>query len=413
MKVLYFTQFYAPENNAGAFRARDHATTWVDLGEDVTIFTGWPNYPTGRVFEGYDVTLLAEDNDDHVKVLRSKLIARPNANLVARVANGMSFFFFGIVNIVFNARKIGGRFDVVLASSGMIFTGYLGLFFARIHNLPLVVEFRDITFEQMVATGSKRSSCKVRLMRCLEVHLSKAASKVVVLTNGFKHILEKEGVDPSNISVVPNGADSVDCVRNNPVDRINLAYFGTMGISQDVPSTFRYVALIQKITGVNTEYTLIGEGAARGEIEAGLASGKFPFVNLEHGMSQAELEPYYRECDLAVVCLSRSESFKSTIPSKIFHAFARGVPVLFVGPEGEAAQLVRDANGGIVLVEDEDENIDTLMDFFLRSDFKQQLNLMGKASRAFLEKHYTRSKLAEDMLRTLREASNERKRTHG
>lgn len=61
MKILYFTQFYSPENIAAAFRAKDHSDIWSASGHDVTVFTGWPNYPIGRLFDGYDMVRLREE----------------------------------------------------------------------------------------------------------------------------------------------------------------------------------------------------------------------------------------------------------------------------------------------------------------------------------------------------------------
>ena len=46
LRILYFSQFYPPESIAGAFRAAEHAEAWVERGAEVTVFTGWPNYPT-------------------------------------------------------------------------------------------------------------------------------------------------------------------------------------------------------------------------------------------------------------------------------------------------------------------------------------------------------------------------------
>ena len=102
LRILYFSQFYPPESIAGAFRAAEHAEAWVERGAEVTVFTGWPNYPTGSVFAGYDVRMLAEETVSGVRVLRSKLVARPNTNVFRRVVNGMSFLVYGAANILFN-----------------------------------------------------------------------------------------------------------------------------------------------------------------------------------------------------------------------------------------------------------------------------------------------------------------------
>lgn len=399
-KILYVSQFYPPENIAGAFRAHEHAQKWSQDGHDVTIMTGWPNYPLGRIFDGYKPCLLEESFDGAVRLLRSKLIARPNTNLLGRIANGCSFLFFGAINVLFNGRKIGNDYDVVLASSGTIFAGYVGLLYAKTRRVPLVAEFRDLTFEQMMATGQTQASWKVRIMRVLELYFARSADRVVVLTEGFRKALAVCGVGVDKIDVVPNGADvqSVDKVVS--ARGIRLGYFGTLGLSQNIAETLELAALIERVAAEPVRYTLIGEGAARHEVENALRSG-YPFAKLLHGMPPEQLERYYRECDLTFVSLQRSDSFRATIPSKIFQSFARGVPVLFVGPDGEAAEIIRDAGAGLVLCGSDEDNERALRVFFGDPDWRQRLAAMGECAQKMMQESYSREVLAERMLKVL------------
>ena len=69
MKVLYISQFFKPERVAAAFRAYDNAKIWSKMGHEVTIFTGYPNFPTGKLFDGYNIKMLEEENIDEIRVL--------------------------------------------------------------------------------------------------------------------------------------------------------------------------------------------------------------------------------------------------------------------------------------------------------------------------------------------------------
>lgn len=194
MRILYVTQLYEPENVAGAFRASDHARAWCARGHEVTVLTGWPHYPKGEVFEGYEVDALGEEWCGPVRVLRSRVVARPLTSFVRRIQNGLGFLWFGALNAVFRKRDFKGPFDVVLGTSGTVFAGWLGFICARRFKLPFVVEFRDLTFEQMVATGSRREGLGVRLMKAAELSLAKRGDRIVVLTEGFRDILAREGI---------------------------------------------------------------------------------------------------------------------------------------------------------------------------------------------------------------------------
>ncbi|MGI6106217.1 MAG: glycosyltransferase [Raoultibacter sp.] len=183
MKVLYISQFYEPESIAAAFRATEHSREWTSAGADVTVFTGYPNYPTGKIFDAYNVELLSESELEGVRLLRSKLVAKPNTSFINRVENGLSFLWYGLVNLRTNRNKIESDYDCVLATSGTVFAGYLGYKFARSLKKPFVIEFRDITYSQLVATGTTKKSVKYRLMKRLELFLANRAKQVIVVTS--------------------------------------------------------------------------------------------------------------------------------------------------------------------------------------------------------------------------------------
>lgn len=403
MRILYFSQFYPPESIAAAFRARDHAAAWVSAGHEVTVFTGWPNYPTGRLFSGYEMERIAEEHVDGVRVFRSASVILPNTSFSNRIKGGISFITNGWRNCMPKDSPIGSDYDVVLASSGTVFAAWLGTQFAKRKGIPLVMEFRDLTWRQMVATGGSEHDPKVRGMRTLELGMCAKAERVVALTEGFERELAVWGVPESKIFVVPNGADIV-CCPHDWEGRLRLGYFGTMGISQDVPRTLDFAAGLYR-DGLLESYTLIGEGAARTSVESSLQSGAYPFAVLEHGMSKDELEPHYRQVHMTVVSLQRSESFSETIPSKVFQSLARGTPVLFVGPEGEAARLVRESGGGLALCGDDRECADALRAFASSDDLPERLSRMSTNAVSFIEHNYTRKDLASRMLGVLKDAA--------
>jgi hypothetical protein len=401
MRVLYFTQFYSPENIAAAFRAADHSRIWVRDGNDVSVFTGWPNYPTGRLFDGYQMVPLGEENIDGVRVFRSASKIQPNISFTKRIESGISFIANGIRNLG-RRSPVGSNYDVVLVTCGTVFAAWLGVHYAKKHHLPLVVEFRDITYKQMLATGSK--GAKVAAMKSLELSFCKAADRIVVLTDGFKKDFVAEGFSAENIFVVPNGADVVPC-EHSWEGPLRLGYFGTMGLSQDVPSTVGYAKRLFEL-GLISTYELVGEGAARAELEKVVATEGYDFLTLEHGVPMAELESHYAHVHMTVVSLQKAPEFAGTIPSKIFQSFARGVPVLFFGPEGDASDLIRRSNAGVVFCGSPKEDLCKLKAFASRADLSEELARMSESAVSFMEKTFSRKLMAEKMIRILFDAAN-------
>ena len=126
------------------------------------------------------------------------------------------------------------------------------------------------------------------------------------------------------------------------------------------------------------------------------------------GMPKQELEAYYRKTDLSIVSLQRSDSFKATLPSKVLQSFARGIPVLFIGPEGEAARLVRESGAGIALTGGRGEDLSSLEGFFSDPGCRDELKAMGGRALKTVEGRFMRKDLASRMLETLKDAADER-----
>ena len=409
MRILYISQFFYPESTAASFRAYDNVRLWRKLGETVTVFTAYPNSPAGILFDGYKAKLCQEEAISNVKVIRSKIIVKPNKSFFNRILNMSSFLFFGLLNIIFNGKKIGKDFDVVLGTTGPVFAALLAWLYATFHRLPFVFEIRDITYRQLIATGKSKTSFSVKLMKWLELFLCHRAKRVVVVTNGFKDVLTSDGIDESKISVITNGVEVAPLSENKAVTSgVHLSYFGTLGISQRIDETFPYAAEIAKAQN-NFTYQIIGEGAQRGKIETLLSDGSYPYIELLHGMTPEELEQYYKQTNLSVVTLAKSEDFKYTLPSKLFQIMGRGIAVLFIGPDGEAADIVRKYHAGITLCGTLQEDIQMLRDFFAQPDYQEQLYLMGQNGYEAVTRYYDRKTLAADYLDLLRTSTKVKK----
>jgi glycosyltransferase involved in cell wall biosynthesis len=401
IKLIYFSQHFPPERTAAAFRCYENAKAWIQEGIEVTVFTGYPNYPLGKIFDGYNAKLFEEERMGDVRVLRNKIMAKPNTSFFGRILNMLSFFMYGCWNIYVKGREIGRGFDVVLGTSGPIFAALLGYLFACRRHIPFIMELRDITYLQLVAVGKRENSLGVRLMKRLEIFLCGRAKMIVCVTQGFKEILTREcGVASDRIRVIVNGVDVEDRgIREINASRLVLSYFGTLGISQNVAGTLQYAEVIRQYV-LDFKYLIIGDGAQA--IDVRRVCAEKVFVEILHGMEQEELETYYSDTFLSVVVLRKAKEFSCTIPSKLFQTMGRGIAVLYIGPEGEAAEILRRCGAGIVLTKSVEEDLKDLRVFFSQSDWHDKLWNMGRNGRKAALKYYSRKERAEDYLREIK-----------
>ncbi|WP_066248452.1 glycosyltransferase family 4 protein [Neobacillus drentensis] len=423
MKILYVSQFFFPERVAAAFRAYENSLIWAELGADITVFTTTPNFPTGKIFNGYKNSILNRESIGGFEVLRNKIIARQNTNIFNRLINYLSFPFFSLFNILFRQKKIGKDYDIVLATTGTIFSPIIGLVFSRIIKKPLVVEFRDLTYKQMLANGTKENALSYKLVKKLELFFCNKANHIVTVTNGFKKVLEMEGIDSSKISVIYNGVEINSKVNSMNIKskeihsnrkKIILGYFGTLGKSQNL---YYLVDVVNSIEIPNKEIELIfiGDGAEKENLKTYINEKKYRGIQILGNMQRDELDRYYEECDFVLVSLNNNSSFKYTVPSKIFHIMSKKKPILYFGPRGEVTEIISESECGIVIDEKQDTKASNqlssvLNEFYSKNIQNGELDQMGINGYNYVARNFNRTELAKNYLELLLHLKEENER---
>ena len=101
MHILFLTDNFPPEGNAPATRTFEHAREWVSKGHKVTVITCAPNFPEGKVFDGYKNRWLSKETIEDISVWRVKTYITANEGFIKRTIDFVSFmvssFCFGFL----------------------------------------------------------------------------------------------------------------------------------------------------------------------------------------------------------------------------------------------------------------------------------------------------------------------------
>ena len=87
-RLQIITQWFEPEP---AFKGLVFAQEMVRRGFDVEVITGFPNYPSGKIYPGYRISLVHREVIGDVKVVRLPLYPSHDSSPVRRVLNFASF----------------------------------------------------------------------------------------------------------------------------------------------------------------------------------------------------------------------------------------------------------------------------------------------------------------------------------
>ena len=91
MKILIVSQYFWPEH----FRINDLAITLQQLGNEVSVLTGLPNYPKGHYYQGYSKTKNNDEKWQNISIYRCNMRPRGQGSLQL-VRNYLSYAYQAI-----------------------------------------------------------------------------------------------------------------------------------------------------------------------------------------------------------------------------------------------------------------------------------------------------------------------------
>lgn len=401
MHILFFTDNFAPEQNAPAIRTRDHCRRWVEDGHQVTVVTTIPNFPTGVPQYGYRNKWRQEETIDGIRVIRVWSFLAPNEGIFRRALDFLSFAIMG---------HLAGRRekpDVIVATSPQLLTGLAGHWLSRAKKVPWVFEVRDMWPDSVFALDALDEGHILRLLHRLEGFLYKSAARIVTISDAVRELIVAKDVAPDKVGVVSNGIDALRLVpREKPprlvqhfefTGKFVVGYVGTHGVAQQLETVLSAAKLLSAQSDI--QFLLVGDGARR----AGLIdmAKNLDLTNVHfHGLvSSTTVVDYIALCDAIVVPLRNLPLFAGAMPSKIFEAAAMERPII-LSVDGIAADLVSKYEAGLVVPpEDSAALAAAILD--LRND-PAKCRRLGEGGRA-LAADYDRRRLADLMLDEIRQ----------
>ena len=365
MKVLLVAERYWPEVGAAPSRLANMAEGLKNQGADVDVLTGLPNYPKGRIFDGYRNCIVKKENHKGVDLFRYWIFATVSRNPIARILNMFSF----AVMIWLFAFKVNRckKYDVVIIQTPTLVVATSAMMlFKGIYRKRCLLNVSDIWPLTAVDMGAmKYGSRSWKFMAGLERYLYRKADGVLgqseeILNHVKQEILSSEGkwettiakdtdkvlnskiwVDDNRLFLYRN-LQTYDLknakVRNG---KLKLVFSGMLGVAQDVAGLVKNVPF----KDLDVEFHILGGGKQLEEIQQYIA--EHPDCNVfAHGfVPKEEISNRLLSMDASIVPLATR--IRGAFPSKVFDILPQGLPILFCGG-GEGANFVASHEVGYV-----------------------------------------------------------------
>ncbi len=361
--------------------------------------TGAPNFPTGKLFEGYRNRPWQCETIDGVNVVRVWTYITANEGFLRRSLDYASFMVAATIAAPFMAKP-----DIVVATSPQIFTTLAGYFVSRINRIPFVFELRDLWPESIRAVGAIQNRRLLDGLERLELFLYRKADMIIAVTHAFRRNLSDRGIPEDKIHVVTNGADLsrfVPMTRDEELagalgisNKFVAGYIGTHGLAHALDTVLNAAELLQKNGRDDVQLLFLGNGASKAALQERAGKMRLANVTFLESVSKKDVPRYWSLLDASIIHLRNTELFTTVIPSKLFEGMAMGIPVLH-GVRGESAELVKKADVGLVF---EPENASALCDNLIKLKEDQELRCRLRSNAISSACHYDRAHLAGQML---------------
>lgn len=344
MKILVFSQYYYPER----FLVNSITAELVRRGNDVTVITGYPNYPDGEIYQEYKDKKIKFEEIDGVKVYR--------ANIIPRGKNRIKLFF-NYMSYAKNAYKVAKKmagFDIVYCYQlTPVIQLKPAIKYAKKHNLKLVCYCLDLA----PLSGSKL----MRKFKMLNAYYSwqakklyKACDKIAVTSKSFIEYLNKiNSVSMDKLVYLPQHAPEELYYSDlfKPLqERKTLMYAGNVGKGIGLKTIVLAVNELKKqgVSGFKIE--ICGDGNFKKDLKHLVDNMCLnELIEFFDGVAMSDVANVYKRADALLITLRKGQI---TVPGKLQAYMATGKPIIGA-LSGSGKDIIEEAKCGIC-VEAED-----------------------------------------------------------
>lgn len=399
MKILIVTQYYFPES----FKSNDLSFELEKRGHDVTVLTGLPNYPEGKMYEGYGIFKNRKQVINGVKIIRALMILRGKGGGIRLFLNYFSFAFFASIKVFF--LNLGNKYDAVIVHEPSPITQfYPALLLKKLQNVSIYFWVMDLWPESLEIAGGVKNKFVLNFFKKMAITFYNNSEKILITSKGFKNSILEKGDFKNKLEYFPNWAEDAisNGDKNYPLPELpegfKVMFAGNVGEAQDMEAIMDAALQLKN----NSEIKLIIVGDGR----------KMPFVkdfiekhNLQKSVITVGRFPveamasFFAMASVMLLSLKDDKIFNLTVPAKLQAYMSASKPIVAM-INGEGSDIIKEAKCGLSVAAGNSKNLTEIilkMSSFNAADLKQ----MGDNSRDFFYENYQLSNCIDNLERIL------------
>lgn len=347
MRILIVTQYFYPEN----FKSNDLAFELKKRNHNITVLTGLPNYPGGKIYKNYGFFKKRKEIINGVEVYRSLIIPRGNASGLRLFLNYYSFAFFASIKAFL--LGLNNQYDAVIVHEPSPITQfYPALLINKIWKTPIYFWVMDLWPETLSVAGGIQNKLVLKYYNSVVTSFYNNSEKILITSRGFKKSILKKGDFEEKIIYFPNWAENVIFKGNKKCSipqlpkGFKVMFAGNLGESQDLENILN--AFLELKSYKKIKLILVGDGRKADFIHRFIKKNKLDETVFFLGKHPIEkMASFFKKADAMLITLKKDPIFNLTVPAKLQAYMSAGKPILAM-IDGECAEIINEADCGYV-----------------------------------------------------------------
>ena len=411
MKFLLLTQYYPPESGSASIKMSELAEYLSSEGHDVTVVTGFPNYPYGKIYEGYKMKLYMREKLNGVNVIRTPLyITSKKYSFKHRMVNHVSFMLTSIYGGLISKRP-----DLIYYYSPPIFLGFSAWVLGSIFKVPVVADINDLWPQAPIALGVVKNRYIKKIAEWFEKFVYNKTTYLFFYSHTMKKSVIARGVPAYKTEIHPLWVSTnvFRSVKNSEVLKLKkeykfdgkfvVMYAGYIGVPQGLDVMIQTAEKLKKYRDII--FVIIGDGPEKENLIKEAENLKLNNVRFIPFQPREKIPSFLSCADILFAHLDPAPHRLGTIPAKVLSYMSMGKP-LIVAAKGETERLISEIRCGIVVEPRNSEEIaKAILDLYHNEDLK---NEMGKRGRDYAVKYFDQKKVLSVLEKRLIEIAKEK-----
>ncbi len=396
MDILIVSQYFWPEN----FRINNLAIALEKEGHKVTILTGLPNYPEGRIYKGYKWKVTREIYKN-INIIRVPIIPRGDASNIKLFLNYLSF---AVIASILSPFLIKGNIDKIFIYGGSPLTKAIpAILLKKIKKAPIFLWVLDLWPESVFVNNRIKSKAIFLLIKLMTKWIYKNSDYILLQSKAmFKPVMENGG-DYKKLFYFPSWAEDqfleepYDYSEQVELDKLPTGFYitfaGNVGEGQDIETI---VAAAEELKDQKMiHWIILGYGS---KYEWLIKNIQNRGLNNIHALGRRPLGAmpmYFKFSNILLASLKKKDIYALTLPGKIQSYMASSKPIIAM-IDGESSRILKESKSGISVASEDQKG---LVDAVMRASKMSQgeLEKMGQNGREYYLKHFQLKKSLEKL----------------